>query len=282
MIPAGAIKVTPETDIYPPILHSDEFEEPVPLGAPINTRGAEDSPFIMPDGKTLYAWFTPSPSIPAENQLFDNVTGIYAYHKVEGGWTGPERVWLAEPGTLSLDGCLFVQGNEAWFCSAREGHTGMNLFTATFENGNWSGWGYAGDTLKNYEAGELHISPAGKMYFHSERAGGMGGLDVWTTEKSGGEWQEPVNFAVMNSPENEGWPFISQDEKEFWFTRIYMGSPALYRSTKEGDGWSEPELMISQFAGEPALDDDGNLYFTHHFFENGTMLEADIYVAYRK
>ena len=45
------------------------------------------------------------------------------------------------------------------------------------------------------------------------------------------------------------------------------------------DGWQEPELILSQFAGEASLDRDGNLYFTHHFFHNGEMIEADIYVA---
>ena len=29
-IPAGQVKITPETDVYPPILHSGEYEEPVP------------------------------------------------------------------------------------------------------------------------------------------------------------------------------------------------------------------------------------------------------------
>lgn len=131
MIPADAVKMTPETDMYPPILYSDEFEVPIPMPGPINTRGAEDSPFMMPDGNTFYVFFTPDVRVPAERQLLDNVTGIYFSHKVGGQWT-------------------------------------------------------------------------------------------------------------------------------------------------------EPELIVSQFAGEPKLDNEGNLYFTHHFYENGTMLEADIYVAYRK
>ncbi|MFA5412524.1 MAG: hypothetical protein WC350_04230 [Candidatus Micrarchaeia archaeon] len=282
-IPSGAVKVTVDTDIYPPILHSDEFETPAPLGLPVDTLGAEDSPFIMPDGNTLYVWFTPDPNIPVEQQLFDNVTGIYEYHKVGAGWGEPTRIWLNEPGVLSLDGCLFVQGNVAWFCSAREGYEGMNLFTARYVDGRWADWQYAGDTLKDYEAGELHISADGNtMYFHSGRAGGLGGLDIWSTEMVDGQWQEPVNMEIMNSPDNEGWPFISQDGKEFWFTRFYMGSPALYRSKNVEGNWTEPELIISQFAGEPTLDNDGNLYFTHHFYENSVMIEADIYVAYRR
>jgi hypothetical protein len=54
IIPAGQVKMTPEMDLLPPVLHSDEYEEPVPMPYPINTAGAEDSGFIMPDGNTFY------------------------------------------------------------------------------------------------------------------------------------------------------------------------------------------------------------------------------------
>jgi hypothetical protein len=47
-------------------------------------------------------------------------------------------------------------------------------------------------------------------------------------------------------------------------------------------GWQPPELIISQFAGEPTLDDEGNLYFVHHFYQDGEMIEADIYLAEKK
>ncbi|MGA2821268.1 MAG: hypothetical protein ABSF61_11495 [Anaerolineales bacterium] len=40
---------------------------------------------------------------------------------------------------------------------------------------------------------------------------------------------------------------------------------------------------MSRFAGEPTLDDAGNLYFVHYFFSrDGKMIEADIYLALRK
>jgi len=40
-------------------------------------------------------------------------------------------------------------------------------------------------------------------------------------------------------------------------------------------------LVISRFAAEPSLDNEGNICFTHHFFRDDEMLEADLYVAYR-
>ena len=41
-------------------------------------------------------------------------------------------------------------------------------------------------------------------------------------------------------------------------------------------------MIVSQFAGEPTVDWQGNLYFVHHYYEEGKMIEADLYVAYRK
>jgi hypothetical protein len=282
-IPSNITKITPQTDVYPPKLHSDEWEQPVPLPSAINTAGAEDSPFITPDGNTLYFFFTPDPNIPAEKQLFDGVTGMWVSKKVNGQWAKAERVVLQEQGKLSLDGCQYVNGDKMWFCSAREGYTGVQWFTADYENGKWQDWKYVGGKFVDYEVGELHFSKDGtQLYFHSGRSSGKGGLDIWMSEVKNGELQQPQNIGAVNSADNEGWPFLSDNGKELWFLRTYLGSPALFRSKKVNDTWSKPELIISQFAGEPTLDNQGNLYFVHHYYKNSTMLEADIYYAKKK
>jgi len=283
-IPVDAVKMTPETDSFPPILHSDEWMQPVPLSPSINTAGGEDSPFVLPNGNTLDFFFTPDVNVPAEKQVLDHVTGIYVSRKQNGSWGAAERVILQDAGKLALDGAEFVQGNIMWFASAREGYTEVNLFTAEFRDGEWTNWQYVGDKLmKDYQVGEMHITADGsEMYFHSPRPGGKGQLDIWVTRKVNDEWQQPENVEAVNTAENEGWPFISQDGKELWFTRTYLGSPAIYRSIEVGGVWTEPELILSQFAGEPTLDNMGNLYFVHHYFKDSKMIEADIYVAYRK
>jgi hypothetical protein len=189
---------------------------------------------------------------------------------------------LQEDGSLSLDGCTFVQGNSMWFCSAREGYTGVNWFTAEFRNGKWTDWKEA-DFDPAYEVGELHITADGsELYFHSYRSGGKGGLDIWVSKNQDGTWQEPIPVEAVNTTEHEGWPYITPEGDELWFNRQYMGTPAVFRSNKVDGTWQEPELIVSQFAGEPTLDRERNLYFVHHFYEDGKMIEADIYVAYHK
>jgi hypothetical protein len=286
-IPTDIVKMVPEMDLYPPILHSDEWEQPIPLPYPINTAGGEDSPFIMPDGNTLFFFFTPDVRVPAERQVIDGVTGIWVSNKQDGGWSEPERVLLQDPNKLSMDGCHFVQGNVIWFCSVREGNMReIDIYKAVYEDGEWKNWENVGERL-NLEIylGELHVTADGsEIYFHTglEKEGGMGGYDIWVTRLVDGEWSDAENVTAVNTPDNEGWPFVSQDGNELWFLRWYLGSPGLFRSKKVDGGWGPPELIISQFAGEPSLDNEGNLYFVHHYYKDSVMLDADIYVAYKK
>lgn len=280
VIPADQVKQSPETDVYPPKSMTDAYSDPVPLPYPINTAGGEDSAFIMPDGNTLYVFFTPDVRVPVEKQVTDDTTGIYMSHKTNDGWSDLARVLLQDPGKLALDGCEFVHGTTMWFCSAREGYTGLHWFTAEFADGHWQNWELAGFKAE-YEVGELHITADGReLYFHSARPGGQGGYDIWVSQKVNGEWQEPVNVEVVNSAYTDGWPFITSDGLELWFTRS-IGAPELWRSKKVDGAWTQPQKMFGPFAGEASLDDAGNVYFSHHFFKDEVMLESDIYVAYR-
>ncbi len=285
-IPADAVKIAPQDDAYPPVLHSDDYYEPVQMPYPVSTAGAEDSPFMDPDGQRFYFFFTPDVRVPVEKQVIDGVTGIYVSDMQEDGWGKPERVFLQDPGKLSLDGCPFVQDDVIWVCSAREGYTGLHWVRAEYAGGGWRNWAVT-DFDPQLEVGELHFSSDWtEVYYHSGRPGGKGGLDIWVSRYQDGGWQPPENIAAVNTEATEAMPFLSQDGQELWFNRVYLGSPAVYVSRKvPADGgfeWGEPELVISQFAGEPNLDAAGNIYFVHHFYRDGQMLEADIYVAYRK
>jgi hypothetical protein len=277
-IPDGASKVGPGSDLYPPLSLTDEYFDPVPLPFPVNTAGAEDSAFIVPDGETLYVWFTPDPPIPAERQLGDGVTGIYVSQTVGGVWTDPARVVLEEPGTLALDGCEFILDETMWFCTTREGFARIHWFTAKWIGGVWTGWKLAGFP-PDYQVGELHITSDGReLYFHSSRPGGHGDYDIWVSSNAGGKWQAPVNVDAINSSSSDGWPFVSPDGSQLWFTRS-VGAPSLWRSIRNPDGWSAPEEMFSPFAAEASQDAHGNVFFTHHFYRDDQMLEADIYFA---
>lgn len=277
-------------DFWPPTAVAG-WSQPEPLPFPVNTSGGEDSPFLLGDGRTLYFFFTPDVSIPANDQLFDGVTGIWMTKQAGDSWSEPQRILLTEPGKLALDGCEFISGDLMYFCTIREGYTGIKWFQAELLDGTWQDWRYAGDFLKQdeYETGELHISSDGQeLYFHSSRPGGLGGLDIWVSTLTDSGWGQPVNLGpTVNTSQDEGWPYLSPDGSELWFnggSTHGRPGPALFRSLRQPDGsWGQAEEIISTFAGEPTLSADGKtLYFVHHFFSQdlSTMLEADIYVSY--
>ena len=277
-IPTNALKILPAADNNPPLSLSEEYETPIPLAGDVNTPGGEDSPFILPDGQTIYFFFTPDVSIPVEKQILDGVTGIYAASLSDDVSGNVARVMLQDQGKLAGDGCPFVLGEVMWFCTTREGYNGLHWFTAEGGMGNWHNW-QPSDFDPSFKVGELHISSDGNtLYFASDRARGMGGLDIWISTKQAGLWQEPVNLEIVNTADNEGYPALNPAGDELWFTRNY----GIWRSVKVNDQWQSPIQIFFPLAGEPSIDQEGNVYFVHHFYQDNTMLEVDIYVAYKK
>jgi hypothetical protein len=283
-IPEDALKVTPDLDPYAPVLHSDEFEPPVPVPGPLNTAGAEDAPFISADGSELFFFFTPVGPAPAETQVGDGYTGIWVSRWDGQEWGIASRVVLQGPGDLALDGCPALDGDTLWFCSARAGNfRGVDMWTATRDGEGWTGWQNAGERLNaELQVGELHPLGGSTILYYDAPAGEGLEKDIWRTELVDGAWTDGIQVAELNAPEADIRPFVTADGLEMWTSRIEGIGGSLYRSRKEGDGWSEPERIISSFAAEPTLDPQGNLYFVHHFVVDGEYVEADIYVARKK
>jgi hypothetical protein len=287
-IPTDAVKMTPADDAHPPILEptfAALFEDCVPLAGPVNSAGAEDSPYITADGQELYTFFTPDASVPPELQLVDGVTGIYRSVRDGAGWSEPERVWLNHHDDPSLDGCTTVFGDELWFCTARAGvERSIDIYVAHRDGDDWVDWASAGSRL-NVEllVGELHLADGGdSIYYHSERAGSQG-MDIWHSARSGGEWGDAVNLTAVNSEYSDGWPWLNPSADELWLT-TGPAAPEIWRALKVADEWQAPDKVVAPFAGEATFDTAGNLYFTHHFWddENQAIIEADIYVCMRK
>ncbi|MCU0639969.1 MAG: hypothetical protein MUF59_08880 [Candidatus Krumholzibacteria bacterium] len=288
-IPSDAVKMTPGTDHYPPVLHSSDYSAPIPMPGPVNTAGVEDAPVISPDGSTFVFFFTPDGNEPAENQVVDGVSGIWWCTWGGMEWTEPVRARLAEAGELHLDGSFALQADTLWFGSIRAGtYRDIDIFTAARSGDDWVDWQNAGARLNvDLAVGELYPTSDGDTIYFGRSEGGLGQNDLWLTVRTGQSWSDPVNLgSPVNTSTDENRPVISPDGRELWFTRLssslgYSG-PSVFRSIRAGGTWSAPEEVVSNYCGDPGIDAAGNLYFTHLFYdENENKIEADIYVAYR-
>jgi len=289
-IPSTAVKWTSSNDSFAPVVHSPLWAQPVPMPGPVNTAGAEDSPFMTANGTWFFFFFTPDMNIPAQNQLTDGMTGIWWTQRVNGSWTAPTRIILNDD--VSLDGAECVVGTTMWFASVRAGnYEEIDVFSAEYSDGGWKDVENLGEQLNSdYDIGEFHLmANMTTVYFHTGNTGLAGAMDLWVSQKSGSSWGTPVPISELNTvQEYEGYPYVTPDGSELWFTsksRLNYTGPAIFRSVKQPNGtWGAPEEIISNFAGEATMDPDGNIYFVHHFYQQSTdhLYEADIYVAYKQ
>ena len=101
------------------------------------------------------------------------------------------------------------------------------------------------------------------MWFVSNRAGGLGGKDIWFTYNNDGKWSKPVNVgAPINSAE---------DEDQFWLPTagldVYWSRPGLILHCLSNGSTcaGKPETVRIEgcdYPGEASLTADGQyLYF---------------------
>lgn len=116
-----------EKDIWYSVISEKGFwSEPTNLGTNVNTAGSEESPFIHPDGKTLYFASTGHPGM--------GMSDIFMVRKQDDG-TWSEPLNLGYPiNTANDENSLIVgaSGEKAYFASDREGGYG-NLDLYEFE-----------------------------------------------------------------------------------------------------------------------------------------------------
>jgi hypothetical protein len=290
-IPANAVKVTPQTDVFPPVIHSSEWESPVPMPGPVNTAGVEDAPVISCDGSTFLFFFTPDGNVPAEDQFLDGWTGVWLARQDGRGWTEPERAFLEDPGELALDGPLCLEGDTLWFASFRVGNylPDGDIWTAVSDGAGWSDWRNAGGALNmTFDVGELWVAADGS-FLVCDRTGPTvyGARDLWRLDRTQEGWSTPVNLGGgVNTSGDDTRPCLSFDGMELWYTgasRLGYTGPSVFRSVRVDTTWGPSEEIVSNYSGDPGVDAQGNLYFTHLFYDNqGRKIEADIYVAYRR
>jgi WD40 repeat protein len=133
-------------------------------------------------------------------------------------------------------------------CRPDSGDIVYGLQADRFANAEWSAPVNLGPVVNtNATDANAGLSPNGHaLYFVSDRPGGLGGLDIWATERQciGCPWEAPVNVgAPINTPAGEGAPTLSDNGRELFF---FSGRPGglggldIYVSHLGDDGWGDP------------------------------------------
>ncbi|MBO9727264.1 MAG: PD40 domain-containing protein [Chitinophaga sp.] len=99
-----------------------------------------------------------------------------------------------------------------------------------------------------YSVGHAALSNDGNtLYFASDMPGGVGGTDIWYSEKQGdGKWGTPINCGpAINSPGDEEFPTIAPDGSLFFSSKGWtgMGGFDIFHATGSKAQWSTPENL---------------------------------------
>ncbi len=215
---------------------------------------------------------------------------MYVSKKTANGWSEPESLSINTKGFLTGAPFVTPDGKTMYFASVRPGVIGeADIYVAKNENGEWGKPDNLGAPVNTkYIETDPVLSPDGQtLYFASKRPGGKGEGDIWMSKKTATGWAEPINLGgPINTDKDENQEIFTQDGKEMYFmatNRNGVGGPAIFRSLKQDDGWSEPAVIISGFVGEPSLTADKQfLYFVHIIRKGGKLIDAEIMFSKHK
>ena len=188
-------------------------------------------------------------------RLVNNQEDFYvAKMGVNGAW---EKARFA-PGKINT---IENEGTNSVYFGAKEqlmfytvcnqgGFGSCDLFYSEMSNEKWGERKNMGEVVNSsqWDAQPSISGDGNKIIFSSARPGGMGGKDLWMTQKVNGAWAKPVNLGpTINTKLDEEAPFIHYDGVTLYFAsngHPGYGKHDIFMSRLSDDGsWAKPENL---------------------------------------
>ncbi len=176
-----------------------------------------------------------------------------------------------------VDLTMTPDGNVLILSMQRSDGKGLTDLYVSFyvRNNVWSAPMHMGTVLNTgFRETSPHISPDKKfLYFSSNRPGGIGGSDIYVSERlnySWLKWSEPVPVSGVNSASDESQPYFDPGAAFLYFSSKRDGSSDIYRQRQA----EEPKLkkplfvrgkIINAVTGQPV---HSELFWGQHSSED--------------
>ncbi len=218
------------------------------LGTAVNSAYADYSPVLSADQSTIF--FTSRRPEGTGDQKDDEgnyMEDIYMSNKTTIGWSKVENIgtpvnteWHEATVGLSPDGQTIL--------IYKDDNGDGNIYSTTLDGDKWSTPVKLNENInsKYWEPSAFISADGNTLYFTSNKPGGFGGRDLYTSKRiPGGDWQPAVNMgANINTPYDEDSPFIHPDGITLSFSsngHNTMGGFDIFNSLlSEDKTWSEP------------------------------------------
>jgi len=258
------------------------------IGSTINTLYPDYAPVISADEKILF-FTSRRPSTtggkrdPIDNKYYED---IFMTTKKDTTWQLPTILDINDKKHNGAIGIYNWEG-KTYLYTYKSKHNG-DIYESIINDNNIT----IPEPLPNpintrFHESSASLSPDGNyLYFISDRPGGMGGKDIWMSQKEHNDtWTNPINLSAINTPYDEEGVFIHPDGKTLYFSsegHNTMGGYDIFRTEYDGKTWSKPINL-----GYPinTADDDLCIVFASSgqraYFSSsrqGTIGDQDIYI----
>jgi len=270
------------------------------IGAPVNSAETEGVPIITADESVLIFTYVGEKSLGGKMNpsMKEDPNGIYLSDIYMSKKDATGTAWLP-PEPMST---LNTKGNDAAIALSPDGSTLFTFFSNNQNEGDIQVSKLNGSTFStpvslnanintpDYWEGSCSISADGRyLYFASERPGGLGGRDLYVSEKVNGDWGPAINLGPkINTEYDDDAPFIHPDGITLFFSskgHTSIGGYDIMFCIKEGNEWTKPSSM-----GIPLNTVEDDSYYVINskgdkgFFSStrnakGSLGEQDIYMV---
>jgi len=256
---------------------------------PLEVKGINNSVLyygplcVASDGKTVYFTSSVLTGMAARRRNVNNPRGIYTGQlvgtsivQVKPFEYNSTKYSIAQP-SLSPD------GKYLFFASDMPGgQGGSDIYYCELVNNKWSSPVNLGNKVNTiYKENYPFMHSSGRLYFSSDRPGGLGGTDIYYTTMAQGKWQDPVHLPAEINSSSDDFAFVAEENNQTGYlaSNRNNGSDDIFRFTsttkrKEVCDTLQFNNYCYEFTDENATKFDSIPFLYKWNFGDGTQAEG--------
>jgi hypothetical protein len=187
---------------------------------------------IGPDGTTVYFTSEVETGKSSKKRNFKNHNGIFIATLSGNNLISLKPFKYNSPDYDVAQPSVSHDGKYIFFASDMPGgQGGSDLYYCTLKNGEWAEPVNLGPKVNSSGAENYpSINASGRLYFASDRPGGIGKLDIYFTTLTNGTWDDPVRLPEPINSTSDDFAFVAQDNLQAgYFSSNRSNSDDIYK-----------------------------------------------------
>jgi hypothetical protein len=192
---------------------SSNWEKPKLLSGELSGEFNNGPLCISPDGTTLFFTSEVETGNAAKKRKFRNHTGIYIAELSGSEIKSVRPFRYNSMGYETGHPSISRDGKTLYFASDMPGgFGGSDIYCSKLVNGEWSSPVNMGPQVNSASTENYpYIYSDERLYFSSNRPGGLGRLDIYSASLYIGKWEEPVLLPEPINSKNDDFAFVADE-----------------------------------------------------------------------